>query len=185
MVGTVAEWSERCGISRQMGYKRLERAGVPVTRGRVDFGAADRAWDRIMDPSQQQRSLQQRTAQERRGASPAAEPSPIHAARSVSNIGTGPIGTKALAQLKREMVKLEKETIELAVMKGRLIQADQVRAAETERATAEREALLNWPARIAPDLAARFGVTERDMFVALDAAVREYLTERSQQPLAA
>ena len=89
------------------------------------------------------------------------------------------------ALLRKEIALANLRELEEAEKRGRLIEATEVRAAETERATAEREALLNWPARIAPDLAAKFGVTERDMFMALDTAVREYLMERSQQPLAA
>ena len=65
-----------------------------------------------------------------------------------------------------------------------LIPAGEVRAAQTERATAEREALLNWPSSgIAAELAAKFGSSERDMFLALDVEVRRYLQSRSQQPL--
>jgi hypothetical protein len=51
------------------------------------------------------------------------------------------------------------------------------------RATAEREALLNWPARIAAGLAVKFGAPQRDVFMALDAAVRTYLEERSRTPV--
>ncbi len=51
------------------------------------------------------------------------------------------------------------------------------------RATAEREALLNWPARIAAGLAVKFGAPEGDVFMTLDAAVRTYLEERSRTPV--
>ena len=44
-------------------------------------------------------------------------------------------------------------------------------------ARAERDAWLNWPARIAATLAARLGVDAHALHVALDAGVREHLQE--------
>jgi hypothetical protein len=101
----------------------------------------------------------------------------------VVEIGSRP-GSLAHAQLKIAEVKAKRAALELAALEGKLISADEVRAVEMERATAEREALLNWPSSgIAVELAAKFNVSERDMFLALDVEVRHYLEKRSQQPL--
>ena len=44
-------------------------------------------------------------------------------------------------------------------------------------ARAERDAWLNWPARISAQMAARLGVDPHTLHVALEAAVREHLQE--------
>lgn len=81
---------------------------------------------------------------------------------------------KAVLAHRAEKMRLENEKI-----RGELVSAEDVRQAQTERAMAERESLLNWPARIAPEMAAKFGVPERDMFITLDVEVRKYLESRS------
>jgi hypothetical protein len=82
---------------------------------------------------------------------------------------------------KREFLKLQREALDFQERRGDLIPEADVRSAQAERATAEREAILNWPARIAAGLAVKFGATERDMFAALDAEVRKFLEERSNE----
>jgi len=91
--------------------------------------------------------------------------------------------TFADARTEREYLRLERERLEIEERRGNLVSAAEVRAAQGERATAEREALLNWPARIAAGLAVRLGCVERDVFAELDAEVRKFLEERSRTPL--
>ena len=91
--------------------------------------------------------------------------------------------TFADARTEREYLRLERERLEIEERRGNLVSAAEVRAAQGERATAEREALLNWPARIAAGLAVRLGCVERDVFAELDAEVRKFLEERSRTPV--
>lgn len=86
-------------------------------------------------------------------------------------------------RIERERLKLRRETLDFEARRTNLMSVAEVRAEVMARATAEREALLNWPKRIAAGLGVKFGATERDMFVALDAEVRTYLEERSRTPI--
>jgi hypothetical protein len=86
-------------------------------------------------------------------------------------------------RIERERLKLRRETLDFEERRTNLMFIAEVRAEVMARATAEREALLNWPKRIAAGLAAKFGAIERDMFMALDVAVRTYLEERSAVPV--
>jgi hypothetical protein len=83
---------------------------------------------------------------------------------------------------KREFLKLQREALDFQERRGDLIKAADVRAAQAERATAEREGWLNWPARIAAAGAVRFGALERDLFAWLEDEVRKHLEERSNEP---
>ena len=48
---------------------------------------------------------------------------------------------------------------------------------------AERDAILSWPARAAPILAAELGVDHHALHAALDASLRAHLTERAEVAL--
>ena len=55
---------------------------------------------------------------------------------------------------------------------------------ETEaRIRQDSDALLNWPARVAADIAAAVGVEERIMHRVLDQCVRTFMRERSMLPV--
>jgi hypothetical protein len=92
-------------------------------------------------------------------------------------------GSLREVQLERERIKRDRERLALDAQLARLIDADEVKAAQIERAMAERESWLNWPSRAAYGLAAELGVDERVMFTLLDTAVRKHLTERSSAAL--
>ena len=86
--------------------------------------------------------------------------------------------TRLRAEAARAAIRAEKERLELEKLKKSLVSADEVRAATFERARVEREALLNWPSQVTPDMAAKLGIDERLLHSELDAAVRKYLEER-------
>ena len=62
-------------------------------------------------------------------------------------------------------------------LKGELVDRPQAIAHVFKLARSERDAWLNWPARISAQMAARLGIEPHAMHVALDAAVREHLQE--------
>lgn len=54
-----------------------------------------------------------------------------------------------------------------------------------ELAQQERDAILSWPARAAPVMAADLGVDEHSLFAALDAGLRDHLSGRAEPKLEA
>jgi len=50
-------------------------------------------------------------------------------------------------------------------------------------AQSERDAILSWPARATPIIAADLGVDEHALHAALDASLRAHLTDRAEQTL--
>lgn len=88
--------------------------------------------------------------------------------------------SKADAERIRAWIRTEKDRLDLEERKGTLINAAEVEQATFERARMERDALLNWPAQIVPDLAAKLGVEERALHSELDDLVRKFLEKRSR-----
>ena len=91
---------------------------------------------------------------------------------------TGPGGTSLLqARTVNEVVKAQTNKVRLARLKGELVDRSQAIAHVFKLARTERDAWLNWPARISAQMAAGLGVEPHALHVALDAAVREQLQD--------
>ena len=87
-------------------------------------------------------------------------------------------GTSLLqARTVNEVVKAQTNKVRLAQLKGELVDRAQAVAHVFKLARAERDAWLNWPARISAQMAAGLGVEPHALHVALDAAVREQLQD--------
>jgi len=87
-------------------------------------------------------------------------------------------GTSLLqARTVNEVVKAQTNKVRLARLKGELVDRSQAVAHVFKLARAERDAWLNWPARISSQMAAGLGVDAHVLHVALDAAVRQQLQD--------
>jgi hypothetical protein len=90
--------------------------------------------------------------------------------------------------LLRARIKTERERgmhaeLERKKRQGELVDAEEVRSASQARAVAEREALLAWPRRVSADMAVELGVEERLLLQVQQKYIREFLADRSKQPL--
>jgi len=65
----------------------------------------------------------------------------------------------------------------LARLKGELIERPQAIAHVFKLARSERDAWLNWPARVSAQMAAQLQMDAHTLHVALEAAVRAHLQE--------
>lgn len=87
-------------------------------------------------------------------------------------------GTSLLqARTVNEVLKAQLNKVELAHRKKELVDRAQAVAHVFKLARIERDAWLNWPARISGQMASTLGVDAHQMHIALEAAVREHLIE--------
>ncbi len=96
-----------------------------------------------------------------------------------TSVDSGDAGLNEI-QRQRDLIKLAREEMQFEAFKGTLVEAVKVKAAVTARAAEEREALLNWPAQVSPELAAELNVDERTLYVAIEKQIRLFLRERSR-----
>ena len=80
-----------------------------------------------------------------------------------------------------ENLKAARLKIELAELEGRLIDRAATLAAVRSLAQQDRDALLAWPARSAPVIAAEFGIDPHALHAALDESLRAHLTARAEE----
>ena len=93
--------------------------------------------------------------------------------------GVGGSGGTSLLQARtvNEVVKAQTNKVRLARLKGELIDRPQAIAHVFKLARSERDAWLNWPARVSAQMAAKLELDAHTMHVALENAVREHLQE--------
>lgn len=139
----------------------------------IEAGRITQEADGTINPEQADQEWEQNTASPRKKSTM----QNYTAAESISSTGS-PNGTSLLqARTVNEVVKAQTNKVRLAQLKGELVDRPQAIAHVFKLARTERDAWLNWPARISAQLAAKLDVDPHVMHVALEAAVREHLQE--------
>ncbi len=163
---SIRAYARHRGVTDTAVHKAI-RAGriTPEVDGTIDADRADREWARNSDvPKTGTRAKAAKIAvPEGGGDGPAALP----------------VGGASLLQARtvNEVVKAQTNKVRLARLKGELVDRPQAIAHVFKLARSERDAWLNWPARISAQMAAKLNIDPHTMHVALEAAVREHLQE--------
>lgn len=166
---SIRAYARHRGVTDTAVHKAI-RAGriTPEADGSIDIDRADREWARNSDAP-------------RNGTRAKAVKVAVPEASGPSSDGPAalPAGGTSLLQARtvNEVVKAQTNKVRLARLKGELVDRPQAIAHVFKLARSERDAWLNWPARISAQMAARLGVDPHTMHVALEAAVREHLQE--------
>ena len=166
-------------------YARHRGVSHVAVKKAIDTGRITQGEDGSIDHEQADREWEQNTASQRKSSSAskvAATPKPPRvvaqesATESPTPLSTG--GTSLLqARTVNEVVKAQTNKVRLARLKGDLVDRSQAIAHVFRLARTERDAWLNWPARITAQMAAKLDVDAHALHVALEAAVREHLQE--------
>lgn len=164
---SIRAYARHRGVSDTAVHKAI-RAGriTPEADGTIDPERADRDWAKNSDSPREGTARRAETVPVKEPASEPVTPA-FH---------TG--GTSLLqARTVNEVVKAQTNKVRLAQLKGDLVDRAQALAQVFKLARAERDAWLNWPARISAQLASQLGVDAHTLHVALETAVREHLLE--------
>jgi hypothetical protein len=135
--------------------------------GSIDPVRADRDW------AQNTASPRSRSSMQNQTTAPARKSSLESIAPTLSANGTSLLQARTV----NEVVKAQTNKVRLARLKGDLVDRSQALAHVFRLARTERDAWLNWPARISAQMAAKLDVDAHRLHVALEAAVREHLME--------
>lgn len=169
---SIRAYARQRGVSEAAVRKAIKTGRISSeSDGTVDPVKADAQWDRNIDTAQQrpkQRAVPNEAIQAVKETM--GEPS------LSSGLGSG--GTTFLqARTANEVLKAQTNKLRLARLKGELVDRAQAIAHVFRLARTERDAWLNWPARISAPLAADLGVDPHTLHVALDREVRHHLEE--------
>ena len=167
---SIRAYARHRGVTDTAVHKAI-RAGriTPEADGSIDAAKADSEWARNSAPP--------RTGTQAR-APRASVPEPSDTVRDAGTAAL-PAGGASLLQARtvNEVVKAQTNKVRLARLKGELVERSQVVAHVFKLARDERDAWLNWPARVSAQMAATLAVDPHAMHLALEAAVRDHLRE--------
>lgn len=169
---SIRAYARRRGVSHVAVKKAIDSGRItPLPDGTIDPETADVQWAK--------NTLPRRRAQEQE--KPGIGHAGVRPGREMPDAGPGllPTGGTSLLQARtvNEVLKAQLNKVELAQRKGELVDRAQAVAHVFKLARTERDAWLNWPARISAQMAARLDVDPHALHVALEAAVREHLQE--------
>ena len=163
---SIRAYARHRGVSDTAVHKAI-RAGriTPEADGSVDADRADREWAKNTDTPKAGTAHRAETVAIKDAAEPA-----------TTILGTG--GTSLLqARTVNEVVKAQTNKVRLARLKGDLVDRSQAIAHVFQMARTERDAWLNWPARISAQMAAALELDPHTVHVTLETAIREHLME--------
>lgn len=167
-------------------YARHRGVSHVAVKKAIDGGRITQEADGTIDPERADREWEQNTASPHKSS---AAPKTVAAAqatpRPVTREPAEPMapalsagGTSLLqARTVNEVVKAQTNKVRLARLKGDLVDRSQAIAHVFRLARTERDAWLNWPARISAQMAAKLEVDAHTLHVVLEGAVREHLME--------
>jgi hypothetical protein len=180
-----AEYARMRGISREAVNRRTVTHGGPLPvygkNKRIDPAQADALWHTTMD------GRRLKSGQSRAQIPDNPEPSLDAVAETLdSEPEIAPVaraaGPAAQAKMASALIKAQTDKIQLEKLKGTLI--DKPRALRTafNWSRRNRDAWLNWPSRVGPEMAAQLGVDQHLLTTELERYVRQHLAELAEQP---
>lgn len=176
---------ETMGLSIRA-YARHRGVSHVAVKKAIDTGRITPEADGTIDPERADRQWEQNTAAPRKlstGPKRAAQAdTPRPATReTVAEPSTPPLsagGTSLLqARTVNEVLKAQLNKVELARRRDELVDRSQAIAHVFKLARAERDAWLNWPARVSATMAAELRIDAHSLHVLLEREVRRHLDE--------
>ena len=166
---SIRAYARHRGVSDAAVRKAITAGRVtPEADGTIDVDRADREWARNSEAP--------RTGTRQSAVKVAVPETSGSANDAPAGLPSG--GTSLLqARTVNEVVKAQTNKVRLARLKGELVDRSQAIAHVFKLARSERDAWLNWPARVSAQMAAKLEVDAHTMHIALEAAVREHLLE--------
>jgi hypothetical protein len=188
---SIRAYARHRGVSHVAVLKALKSGRIPrEADGTIDLVRADAAWERTTDPGRAKGTAGMK-APDAAEAAEGVEPSQPVGGAAVGSVretlkeqglSAGPAGrvTFIEARTAHEIAKAHLTRIRLQERRGELVDRAKVVSSVFRLAREERDAWLNWPARVAAVLAAELGIDPHAVQTALDCHVRAHLAELAE-----
>jgi hypothetical protein len=169
-------------VTSETAVRRAEKAG-PITRepdGSWNPAKVKAAWSDNTDQAQQRPDRGGRPGLNRRALKPVSEAA-LGAVRDTLREHGEPIAAGAMtlmqARTANEVLKAQERRLRLQQMKAELVDRAKAVAQVFRLARDERDAWVNWPARVAAMMAAELELDTHKLHTVLERQVREHLNE--------
>jgi hypothetical protein len=178
------ELARQLGVS-ETAVRRSEKAGriKREADGSWDLVKVKAAWAGNTDPAQQRPARSSRPRADRRALKPVPEAA-VGAVRDTLREHGEPMATGTMtfmqARTANEVLKAQERRLRLQQMKGELVDRAKAVAQVFRLARDERDAWVNWPARVAAMFAAELEVDPHHLHTVLERNVRDHLGELAE-----
>lgn len=176
------------GTTHQAVSKAIETGRISTEPdGTIDPDKADAQWKSNTDPSHQDSAGNQKVATGNREAPVRTEDDAREAVNLIARVlaeegQTGLNGFDA-ARTAETILKVHERDLGLAKARGELIDRSKAEQIAFSFSRAARDALLQWPARVAAIMASELKVDPHQMETVLDKHVREHLADVADRPI--
>lgn len=172
---SIRAYARRRSVSHVAVLKAAKEGRISLEPdGTIDPARADAAWERSTDPSRARAK-----AEKLRPVADAALGS-VRETLKEEGLPSGSRVTYVEARTAHEIAKAHLARLKLQERKGELVDRARATALVFHLARQERDAWLNWPARIAALMAAELGIKPHAMQKALESYVRAHLLELAE-----
>ena len=178
------ELARRIGVS-ETAVRRAEKAGRigREADGSWDLAKVQAAWSSNTDPSQQRRPTAAAPSRPGSAMKPVPEAA-VGAVRETLREHGEPVSAGGMtfmqARTANEVLKAQERRVRLQRMKGELVDRARAVAQVFKLARDERDAWVNWPARVAAIVAAELEVDTHKLHTVLERHVRDHLAELAE-----
>jgi hypothetical protein len=176
---SIRAYARHRGVSHVAVKKAIDTGRItPLPDGTIEPDAADAQWaQNTLQPRKTAAAAPAQAAKARAKPVASARPAP----RETPDTAGAPLSTGGTSLLQartvNEVLKAKLKQVELAEKKEELVDRAKAVAHVFKLARTERDAWLNWPARISAQMAATLGVDPHAMHMTLESAVRDHLSE--------
>lgn len=161
------------GVSDMAVRKAIKAGRISVEAdGTVDIAKADAEWARNTDVAQQRKAASETPRKAVPKAALDAVSDTLH--ESGTQVGGN---TFMQARAANEVLKAQTNRIKLQQLKNEVVDRAKALALVFKLARSERDAWINWPARVSSQMAAELNVDAHTLHVALENYVRQHLSE--------
>jgi hypothetical protein len=172
---SIRAYARQRGVSHVAVLKAVKQGRIVLEAGgAIDPAKADVSWERSSDPARRKSS-----AEKLRPVTEAAVGS-VRETLKEQGLPAGGNVTFVQARTAHEIAKAHLARLRLQERKGELIDRARATALVFRLAREERDAWINWPARVAALMAAELGVGAHPMQKALEKHVRAQLAELAE-----
>jgi hypothetical protein len=181
---SIRAYARRRGVSHVAVLRAAKVGRIPLEAdGSVDPAKADAAWARSTDPAKGGSRARSTGAAEKLRPVADAAVSSVHETLKEQGLPAGGV-TFVQARTAHEFAKAHLARLRLQRLKGEVVDRAQATALVFRLAREERDAWVNWPARVAALMASELGVKSHAMQKILETHVRAHLGELAEIKLA-
>ena len=183
---SLREYARRRGVSHVAVMKAIKAGRLtPEPDGTLDPAKADAQWDARTDPARAREPPEDEPAQadETPRTSDPDKPGDVTAAaRPAATIEPAPQGAATFTQARtaHEIAKAQRARIQVQRLRAEVVDRAHATSEVFRLARRERDAWVNWPARVAALMAADLGLDAHAMQKVLEGHVRDHLNELAE-----